>query len=201
MRVNGFGDYRYQDVDSALLAALVAWGRQEPAQVKSVLRAMWNAIRPDDQILMVDWLRNAIMTRCVSVFAADAEVLTGDYLAWLKRELVDKGRQWQFGKQIVTLRYPGTAPLQFCVAAASTVGAGSPERRDQILLAGLGKFEANPALVEAAAQLYSSDKEPFALKPPLQLKSNLVAGWQSGIVKSALMPILQALVAQSAGPA
>jgi hypothetical protein len=201
LRVSGYGDYRYQDVDSALLAAFVVWGNQEPQQVQSVLRAMWNAIRPDDPILMVDWLRNSIMARCVNVFAADAEVLTQDYLAWLKRELVEKGRQWQFGKQTVTLRYPGTAPLQLCVAAAATVGGPSPARRDQILLTGLERFEANPALVESAAQLYNSNKEPLALEPPPKLKSNLVPSWQMGIVKNALVVILQALIPQAASRA
>jgi hypothetical protein len=201
LRVMGYGDYRYQDVDSALLAALVTWGNQERQQVQSVLRAMWNAIRPDDSILMANWLRNSIMGRCVNVFAADAEVLTQDYLGWLKRELVEKGRQWRFGNQTVTLRYPGTAPLQFCVAAAATVSSVSPERRDQILLTGLDRFEANPALVESAAQLYNSDKEPLALEPPPKLKSNLVAGWQMGIVKNAVAGILQAQVAQAASRA
>ena len=201
LRVNAYGDYRYQDVDAALLGALVSWGNQEPAQVKAVLRAMWNAIRPDDPILMVDWLRNSILARCVNVFAADAEVLAQDYLGWLKRELVDKGRQWQIGKQSITLRYPATVPLQFCVAAAATVGALSPSRRDAILLEGLGKYEANPALVESAAQLYNSDKTPLAIAPPLQLKPNLLPAWQAGIVKHALLAILQALAARAAGGA
>jgi hypothetical protein len=201
LRVSGYGEYRHQDVDSALLGAFVVWGDREPQQVRSILRAMWNAIRPDDQLLMLDWLRNAIMTRCVNVFAADAEVLTQDYLAWLKRELVDKGRQWQFGKQTLTLRYPGTAPMQFCVAAAATVGGPSPARRDQIVLTGLERFETNPALAESAAQLYNSNKEPLTLEPPPKLKPNLVAGWQMGIVKNALAAILQELIAQAASRA
>jgi uncharacterized protein YecT (DUF1311 family) len=198
LRVTGFGEYRYQDVDRALLAALVAWGDQEPQRVQAVLRAMWYAIRPDELILMVDWLRNAILARCVNVFAADATVLTQDYLPWLKRELVDRGRQWHFGKQVMTLRYPGIAPMQFCVGAASAVGGLSPARRDQILLMGLERFEVNPALAEAAAQLYNSDKAPLSLDAPPKLKSNLLAGWQMGIVKGALMHILQALMAQAA---
>jgi hypothetical protein len=195
LRVNGYGDYHYQSIDGALLAALVAWGDQEPQQVRSELRAMWNAIQPNDQILMVDRLRNAIMARCVQVFAADAEVLCQDFLAWLKRELVEKGRQWQSGNQVMNLKYPGTLPLQFCVAAAATVGGLSPARRDQILLTGLERFEANPGLVDSAAQLYNSDKEPLTLQPPLKLKPNLLMGWQTGIVKNALLAIMQAMAA------
>lgn len=198
LRVNGFGNYRYQDVDTALLASLVAWGNQEPQQVKSVLQVMWKAIRPDDQILRVDWLRNAIMTRCVNVFSSDLTVLTQDYLSWLKTELVDKGRQWQIGKQIFTLRYPNTSLLQFCVMAAITISGISPERREQILLCGLEKYEANPVLVESAAQLYNSGKEPLDLKPPLALKPNLLTAWQQGIIKNALGPILEAMLLQAA---
>jgi hypothetical protein len=201
LRVTGYSEYRYQDVDSALLAALVVWGDQEPQEVQSLLRAMWDAIRPDDPILVLDWLRDAILSRCVNVFAADASVLTQDYLAWVKRELVDKGRQRTASKQIMRLRYPGTAPMQFCLVAAATVSRLSPARRDQILVAGLERFDANPALVESAGQLYSSNKEPLMLATPLKLKPNLVAGWQMGIVKNGLVAILQALMAQAASQA
>lgn len=198
LRVNGYGDYRYQSIDGALLATFVVWGDQEPGQVRSVLQAMWEAIRPDDQILMVNWLRNAIMSRCVNVFAADAEVLTQDYLGWLKRELVDKGRQWQFGNQMITLKYPNTSPLQFCIAAAATVGGTSPARRDRILVAGLQKFDAEPKLVETAAQLYNSDKEPLVMEPPVKLKPNLVSSWHMGVVKNAIPMILRSLMASAA---
>jgi hypothetical protein len=113
----------------------------------------------------------------------------------MKVELVQKGRQWQIGKQIITLKYPPTALLQFCVSAASTVGAYSVDRRDQILVAGLEKFEATPALVELAAQLYNNGKDLLALQPPVSLKPNLLPSWQDGIVKNALPVILPALIA------
>ena len=194
LRMNGFGEYRYQDVDSAQLAAFVIWGNQEPLPIRSVLRVMWNAIRPDDTILMVDWLRNAIMSRCVNVFAADTEVLIEDYLGWVKNELVQKGRQWQFGNQVVTLRFPATALLSFCVTAAAGVSGLSPTRRDQILITGLDRFETSPELVEVAAQLYNSDKAPLTLTPPLKLKPNLQPAWQLGVVKNALSAILKAVI-------
>jgi hypothetical protein len=197
LRVHGYGDHRFQDMDAAMLAALVSWGDEAQAEVQSVLRKMWEAIRPDDQILMLDWLRNAIMSRCVNVFGADPEVLIGDYLGWFKRELVDKGRQWQIGKQIMTLKYPGTSLLQFCLSSASTVNAFSPARRDQILLTALERFEANQQLIEVAAQLYNSDKEPLALEPPVKLGSELVEAWQVGIVKNTLERIIKALAAQT----
>jgi hypothetical protein len=199
LRISGYGEYKYADVDQALLETLVAWGDEDAGQVKSVLRAMWSAIQPDDQMLMVDWLRNAILTRCRNVIAADPEVLTQDFLGWFKRELVDKGRSWKIGNTQVTLKYPDTMLLQFCVASAMTVSKFSPDRRDQILLSGLSKFKGDAAGVEAAAQLYNTDKEMLDLTPPLQLKPDLVEAWQLGIVKNAIPLILRTMVAQASG--
>lgn len=199
LRINACGDYRYQEVDTALLQALCAWGDEKPEQVKSVLQAMWNAIRPDDNILMIDWLRNALLGRCVNIFSADVNVMTQDYLAWLKAELVNKGRQWQIGKQIITLKYPATSLLQFCVIGAGNISAISSQRKDDLLIVGLQNYEATPALVEAAAQLYNAGKEPLNLRSPVALKPNLVASWQIGIIKNALLAILQALLLKSAG--
>jgi hypothetical protein len=197
LRLSGYGEYRYADTDSTLLETLVAWGDQDAAQVRSVVRAMWNAIQPDDQILMADWLRNAILARCQNVITADHDVLLQDFLGWFKRELVDKGRAWQSGKTQYTLKYPDTAPFNFCVASAAAVNRFSPARRDQLLLSGLGKFKGDPASVDIAAQLYNSDKRVLDLTPPPPLKPNLVEAWQLGVVKNAIPSILQAMIAQA----
>ena len=196
LRISGYGEYKYQHIDSALLETLVAWGDQDPTQVRSVLRAMWAAIQPDDQILMLDWLRNATLTRCRNVFSADPEMLVQDFLGWFKRELVDKGRSWQIGNTRYTLKFPDTAPLQFCVVSALTVDKLSPTRRDQILLSGLRTFKADPPTVEATAQLYNTDKQVLDLAPPLELKKNLVEAWQLGVVKNAIPIVLRSMVAQ-----
>lgn len=195
LRVNGFGEYNYKDTDSAMLQALVSWGDQEPEKVRTVLQTMWHAIRPDDPILMVDWLRNAMFTRFIHMFSADPQILIDAYLNWHDQEMVKKGRQWQFGKQIITLRYPPTSLLQFSVMAASEVSPVSPPRRDRILVNGLEKFEGEPAVVELAAQLYNSDKAPLSLEPPVTLKPNVKPSWQMGIIKNALPLILQEQVA------
>jgi hypothetical protein len=199
LRIYGYGEYRYSDIDKVLLETLLVWGDEDVAEVRSVLRSMWNAIQPDDQILKVDWLRNAILMRCRNVLAADPEVLLQDYLGWFKRELVDKGRYWQSGKTQYTLRFPNTAPLQFCVVSAVAVGSLSPSRRDQILLSGLGEFPRDPSTVEAAAQIYNGDKKMLDLAPPLRLQSNLIEAWQLGVVKNAIPHIFQAMVAQISG--
>ncbi|HOJ02168.1 MAG TPA: hypothetical protein PLL88_11185 [Anaerolineaceae bacterium] len=200
LAVNGFGRYTYQEIDSALLGALVAWAEKEQAPVYSVLQAMWNAIRPDDNILRVDWLRNAILSRCVTVFGADQNVLFNDYLNWLQVELVQKGRQWQIGKQIITLRYPPTSPLQFSLISASAISAFSTNRRDQIIIGALQKYEGNPQLIENAAMLYNGGKTIMDLTPPTTIKQNFLPNWQTGIVKNALPSILQVLILGKVNP-
>lgn len=193
LAVNGFGRYTYQEIDSALLGALATWAEKDQAAVHSVLHMMWNAIRPDDTLLRVDWLRNAILSRCMSVFGADQPVLFDEYLEWLQTELVKKGRQWQIGKQIITLRYPNTAPLQFSLVAASSISGFSTTRRDQIIITGLQRFEANAMLIENAAMLYNGGKPILELTPPTKI-SNFLTSWQTGIVKNALPAIAQAFV-------
>ncbi len=201
LAVNGFGQYRYQDIDTALLGALVVWADKEQTSVHSVLHAMWTAIRPDDNILRLDWLRNAILSRCVTVFGADQDTLFNDYLAWLNAELVQKGRQWQIGKQIITLRYPNTAPLQFSLASASAVSAFSVARRDQLIIGGLQKYEANALLIENAAMLYNGGKPIMELTPPTTIKQNFLPNWQTGIVKNAIPSIVQALLLEKVSQA
>lgn len=199
LRITGYGEYRYTDTDNVLLQTLVAWGDQNASEVRSVLHAMWNAIRPDENILMVDWLRNAILTRCRNVFAADADVLEQDFLAWFKRELVDKGRVWRSGNMQYTLKYADTSVLQFCITSALAVNPFSPACRDRVLLMGLRKFKADPAGVEAAAQVYNSDKQVLDLNPPLELKPPLLEAWQMGIVKNAIPHILTTMLAHAGG--
>jgi len=197
LRVNGFGQYRYSDVDNALLAALVAWADQDQAAVHTVLQSMWKAIRPDDNILRLDWLRNNLISRCINVFSADTDMLFQDFLGWFKTELVNKGRQWQVGNQMITLRYPDTAPMQFSLASASAVASLSANRKDEIIIRGLNTFTVNAALIESAAQLYNGGKPILDLHVPTTIKNNFLPNWQNGIVKNALNPILQAVLQDS----
>ena len=157
---------------------------------------MWAAIQPNDQILQIDWLRNAMLTRCRNVLAADPEILIQDFVSWFKRELVDKGRYWQVGNMQYTLKLPDTTPLMFCVFSAMTISPLSPTRRDEILLSGLRTFKSDSSAVQAVAQLYNRDKEVLDLVPPVELKKNLVEAWQLGVVMNAIPHILRAMAAQ-----
>ena len=197
LRISGYGEYKYQDVDNALLGTLVMWSNEDATEVRSLLRAMWIAIQPSDQILMLNWLRAAILTRCQNVFAADCDVLIHDFLGWFKRKMVYTSLSFQVGDKMFTLKYPVTVLLQFCVGSAMAVNTLSPTHRDQILLAGLKSFKGNSLLVEAAAQLYNTGKKVLDLTPPPGLDPTLVEAWQLGIVKNAIPFIAQAMIAQS----
>jgi len=154
-------------------------------------------MQPSDEVIMVDWLRNTILTRCRNVFAADPEILVEEFLDWFNRELVKRGRSWQSGNMRYSLRIPDIVLMQFCLGSAMVISPLSPSRRDQILLSGLAAFRSEPPIVEAAAQLYNSDKDVLDLAPPFKLKQNLAEAWQLGVVKNAIPSIAQAMVKQA----
>ena len=197
LRFSGFGEYQHQLVDRVLLDSFVLWADEQPTELASLLHTMWESIRPDEDILKLDFLRNAIFTRCTTVFAAVPDLLASDFLAWLKSTLVDKSLQWQIGNTMFTLRYPETALASMCIRSALAVSGVSATRRDRLIEIGLTRYPADANTAELAAQLYNSDKEPFNLTLPWKTKSDVVEGWQVGIVKNAIQPIIQALVREA----
>jgi len=198
VRMQCYGEYHCEHIDKPLLETLIAWRNDNATEVRAVLQAMWHAIKPDEEIMKLDWLRNNILTRCSKIFAAEPDVLIEDFLGWFKTELVDRGRSWRDGKTQFTLRYPDVALFGLCLTAATEVGNLSPKLRDEIVLKGLGRFNADATTVELAAQLYNSDKEKLDLAPPLQLKPDLVWAWQMGIIKNAI-PVIVIAMAGEAG--
>jgi len=157
---------------------------------------MWEAIKPDDNILKVEFLRNSILERCRNIFASDPEMLFQDFLTWFKKKLVDKYLTWQVGKTQFTLRYPVETLLQFCLLSAIAVDTILPRLRDEILLSGLSKFKGEPKIVEAVAQLYNNDKEILDIIPPIKVALELIEAWQLGIIKNAIPHILKTIVEQ-----
>ncbi len=193
VRIEGYGEYAHAHVDRALVRAMVAWGDQEPEAVRSILKSMWIAIQPDENVLMVNFLRNAVLERCRRVLVADPDVFIRDHMRWLKRELVEKGRTWAVGGGQISLKFPPGAPLAFCVSSAAEVGALSPTRRDQIIVQGLTEFAEEASSVENAALVYASASEKFELTPPVELNRQLVEAWQTGVAKAAVNQVFQLL--------
>lgn len=196
LRIMCYGEYSYKSIDNVLLETIVALGLENPKEVRLLLSAMWNAIKPDENILKVEFLRNSILERCRNIFASDPEMLFQDFLTWFKKKLVDKYLTWQVGNTQFTLRYPKETPLQFCLLSAIAVDKISPRLRDEILLSGLSKFIGEPKIVEAVAQLYNKDKEILDIVPPIKISPKLIEAWQIGIIKNAIPHILKTMFEQ-----
>jgi hypothetical protein len=74
LRLNGCNYYGYSEVDMLLLAVLEKWGNEYPAEVNSLLKNMWETMRPHDSDLSVDIIRNTIFERCRILLATDPQV-------------------------------------------------------------------------------------------------------------------------------
>jgi len=190
VRVHGFGEYSHEILDKLLLETLLHWSDERPDEVKMLLRIAWLAITPDDEILKIDWLRNAILQRCRTVFAADPEVLIGGFIVWVKRELVDKGRSWKVGGAQLTLQLANTAPLMFAVLAAAGIDDHHAAKREEILTRAVRLFDADETSMEAVATVYSGNKTVFDLTVPFKIEESLLSAWQVGVVRNALAPLL-----------
>lgn len=188
------GEYRYQMVDQMLLNTLVLWADENPNEVKSSLRNMWQAIQPEIDLLKVDFLRNAIFNRCTTVFAADPDVLVQDFLSWLKQTLIDKSLTWEVNRTQFTVNYPRTALASMCIQSALAVQKISPARRDRLVEIALTRFQSTDELADVGAQLYNNSKEALDLKLPWKIASKVEDGWQLGIVKNAIPAIINAVI-------
>lgn len=196
-KLHGYARYKYQDFDKQFLEALVAWGDREPTEVRNLLEVMWKAIEPDDTQLQLDIMRNNIFERCRNLFCADPDKFTDPFVDWLYEELVKKGRRWQIGDRVTTLKMPNDIPLRYCIAGAATVKEFSPKRCDSIILSGLQRYPAKPEVVKTLASIYSSDKEFLELIPPCDLNSELTEAWQQGIVENVFRQLVRTAAAEA----
>lgn len=200
LRFSGYGEYSAQQLDPILLETLVAWGDVSPDEVRLLLKKMWQAIEPDENLLRIDFLRNAIFSRCTTVLAGDPVVLSGEFVPWLKRKLVDNALVWQSGKTQFTVRYPPTALASMCIQGALAVQHLSPARRDQLVETAVTRYQVEEGLAQVAAQLYNTGKQPLDLNLPWKPVSKILDGWQVGIVRNAIPTLVQAFVESHAAP-
>jgi len=194
IRFSGYGEYSCNRLDPILLESMIMWAEEHPQEVKHELDQMWQAIAPDDDILKLDFLRNAIFTRCTTVLAADPEVLEGSFLHWLKYKLIDRSIVWQWGKTQYTVRFPPTAQASMCLQGAIATQSLSPNLRDRLVESALTKYDSNDQLSELGAQLYNSGKEVLDINLPWNTKTYVMQGWHLGIVKNAIPLIIQEVV-------
>ena len=191
LRFSGYGEYNHKRLDPILLESLIQWAELHPDEVQQELGLMWRAIEPDDDILKLDFLRNAIFERCTTVFAADPDTMNSGFIPWLKRKLVDGSLVWQWGKTQYTVRYPATALATMCLQGAIATQTISPKHRDRLVEIALTEHPSNDQLAELGAQLYNSGKTPLDIVLPWKTKTKVDEGWQLGIVKNAIPAIVQ----------
>ena len=193
------GRYSYHTIDPILLNTLVAWVDDHPNEVELLLKNMWQAIQPGTDLLKLDFLRNAIFSRCTTVFAAAPDVLVQEFLSWLKATLIDSSLTWQYGKTQYTVNYPRTALASMCIQSALAIQEISPDRRDRLVEIALTRFPSNDDLGELGAQLYNTGKATLDLQLPWKTETRIEDGWQLGIVKNAIPSIVKAVI-QSESP-
>ena len=199
LRTHGCGQYSHEEVDPHLLEALVAWGDLYPTEAKSVLDRMWSAMQPDMSFFRVDILRNAIFERCLAVLCANPEVLNNGFVAWVKRQAVDKQVREQVGNTIYTFSLKNTVPFLYCLIGAQRVAKLSIRRADELLETALRDYAATPDLVTSAAQLYAVQKGLAVLRPPVPLKdSRHLAAWQIGVIQASMSVVVDQMAAPAA---
>lgn len=195
LRCGGFREYRYERVDGILLSGLMEWRAEAADEADGLGKLMWDAIRPDNELLKVDFLRNAIFMRCTTVFAALPDVLTCGFLTWLKSTLVDSGLHWQQGNTQMSLRCPAGVLGSMCLRAALSVRESSPALRDELIRLALTSYQYDAGAMELAAQLHNTGKAPLDLTMPTKLSDSQVEAWQLGIVKNAVSEIFRSMFA------
>lgn len=199
LRLHGFGQYNYADIDPYLLAAFVAWDTEHPDEVSSVLTRMWTSMKPPSTTLRFDLLRNSIFERCQTVFAARPSSLNELFVKWVKQELVDKTVREQVGQTIYSFSLKDIAPFLNCLLSAQKVAKLSAARCDEILTCAIKNYTASDDLMTAAGELYASDKGLSAVQPHVSLRDgNRLVAWQLGVIQASLTKIMTSVLTQPA---
>lgn len=194
LRLHAYGQYCYDDVDSLLLATLVAWDGEYPEETAGLVERMWSTVKPDDRELRLDLYRDTLFERCQRVLVA----LPGDYarvfVEWVKGKLVDSPLRQQQGNMVYTLSLKAQTPFLYCLLGAQRLAKVSGSRCDEMIALAMDRYAGTEELVEWAAQLYSSDKGLAALSWPLPEKNRRHReAWQAGVVEASKQEILFAL--------
>ena len=134
VQLNAFGYYSHEDLDRRLLAALVAWDDEQPAEVDSLLRVMWPVLDLDETVVTegnIDvtdrgiamirsgqTIRSAAFDRCHIVFSAHPATFLDTVADWVKERSVGKEVFTTVGGQLGKITTPSASPLIHCLQAA-----------------------------------------------------------------------------------
>jgi len=182
--IDSIAEYEAAVVDAALVPALVAWSERDREPARNAMAWMWEAIKPSDDILIDNVLRDSVIKRAVGVLAAEPEVLGGYVLPWLHAELVVKGRTWQQGNTQITLRLADKQLAALCLSSAMVLADLAPARRDRVVEIALGYAKDSPDIVKPFAQVFMVGRPPRLVDPPAPLAGQSAVAWQEGVVTS-----------------
>ena len=192
--MDSIAEYETAVIDAALVPALVAWSERDQESARNAMAWMWEAIKPSDEILVDNVLRDSVIKRSIHVLAADPDVLAGHVLPWLHEELVVKGRTWQQGKTQITLRLGDKQLAALCLDSAILFADLAPARRDRVVEIALGYAKDSPDIVKPFAQVFMVGRPSRLAGSPVPLAGLSAVAWQEGVVTSIVNDMRQRLL-------
>jgi hypothetical protein len=192
--MDSLAEYGSTVIDAELAPALVAWSERDWEPARNAMVWMWEAIKPSDDVLLDNVLRDGVIKRSIDVLSADPEILGSYVLPWLHQELVVKGRTWQQGNTQITLRLADKQLAAMCLGAAVRLADLAPARRDRLVEIALGYANTSPEIVGPFAQVFMAGRAPQLVEPPVPLGGPSAVAWQQGVVTSIVNDIKQRLL-------
>lgn len=192
--MDSLAEYGAPVIDAALLPALVAWSERDWEPARNAMVWMWEAIKPSDDVLLDNVLRDGIIKRSIEVLSADPEVLGSYVLPWLHQELVVKGRTWQQGNTQITLRLADKQLAAMCLSSAIALADLAPARRDRVVEIALGYAAGSPEIVRPLGQVFMAGRTAQLAEPPVPLSAASAVAWQEGVAASIVNDIKQRLL-------
>lgn len=192
--MDGLAEFGASVIDAALVPALVAWSERDREPARNAMAWMWEAIKPSDEILVDNVLRESVIKRSIEVLAAEPDVLSGYILPWLHEELVIKGRTWQQGNTQITLRLTDVQLAAMSLGSAIALADLAPERRDSVVEIALGYAKDQPHIVKSFAQVFMVGRPPQLVDSPVPLAGQSAVAWQEGVVVGIVNDLKQRLL-------
>ncbi|MEW6240545.1 MAG: hypothetical protein AB1564_07020 [Chloroflexota bacterium] len=196
INMHGYAFWGADELDPKLLEALVAWDEGHPDEIQSLMKKMWEAIKPDQTTLTTDLLRNNTFERCQGVMSAHPKSFTDLFVQHVKREIVDKAIVTVQGTTQYTFSLKPLVLFLNCVLAAQKVARFSSGKCGELIAHAVNSYDTTSELMMAAAELYTSDKGLDALKPPARLRNaTQLKDWQFGVVQASMNQLLMRMIA------
>lgn len=195
VRMHGYAQYSHEQLDPILMTALVAWGEEHPVEVESLFKKMWDVMQPDDNLVLLDIVRNSIFKRCQTLFPALPKLYKKLFLDWIKKKLVDNSISRREGNQIRTFSLKSFVLFLYCLIGAQNVMNISTKNCEELIQICLEHYTIEKDYLTTAASLYSTGKGLQALVPPSDhLSSSHLKDWQLGVVDSSSPIILSMMM-------